>query len=67
MSSTTDKSLKTREFQTQLLHYFFKSNNKSNHHHANLQKKRKRAADEGGTQRERILQEIILDLPFGFQ
>jgi len=24
---------KTREFQTQLLHYFSKSNNKSNHHH----------------------------------
>jgi len=24
---------KTREFQTQLLHYFSKSDNKSNHHH----------------------------------
>jgi len=27
------KSSKTREFQTQLLHYFSKSDNKSNHHH----------------------------------
>ena len=27
---------KTREFQTQLLHYFSKSDNKSNHHHAGL-------------------------------
>jgi len=26
-------SQKTREFQTQLLHYFSKSDNKSNHHH----------------------------------
>ena len=26
-------SCKTREFQTQLLHYFSKSDNKSNHHH----------------------------------
>jgi len=25
--------VKTREFQTQLLHYFSKSDNKSNHHH----------------------------------
>jgi len=28
-----DHELKTREFQTQLLHYFSKSDNKSNHHH----------------------------------
>jgi len=27
------KEEKTREFQTQLLHYFSKSDNKSNHHH----------------------------------
>jgi hypothetical protein len=25
--------LETREFQTQVLHYFSKSDNKSNHHH----------------------------------
>ena len=29
----TNKQVKTREFQPQLLHYFPKSDNKSNHHH----------------------------------
>jgi len=29
----TETLTKTREFQTQLLHYFSKSDNKSNHHH----------------------------------
>jgi len=31
--SPLKKKKKTREFQTQLLHYFSKSDNKSNHHH----------------------------------
>jgi len=34
----TERERKTREFQTQLLHYFSKSDNKSNHHHRKQQK-----------------------------
>jgi len=34
--------VKTREFQTQLLHYFSKSDNKSNHHQTSLAAAEKR-------------------------
>jgi len=46
------KKEKTREFQTQLLHYFSKSDNKSNHHHNVL------LMDAGATQAQDHLHEL---------